>query len=104
MAIWYGDKFPFKERMKAWLMRDLPNFSYDSMDEIIRSARAPENPCRFPDEPRRTKKPIYKSAPPAGFDLVHIFEKSVTWYDIAMPGPRPGVTYPKNAPVNSRCK
>ncbi len=77
---WYGDRFPFKERMRAWLMRDLPTYSYDNLDEIIQLARDPWNPGQFPDEPGGTQKQVYTSAPPEGFDLVYMFHQLAGHY------------------------
>ncbi len=72
-ANWYGGHYPFKQRMRTWLMRDLPAYSYDNLDEIIQLAKNPRNPYLFPEESLSDKRKKHLSAPPEGFDLVNIF-------------------------------
>ena len=73
---WYGERFPFKDRLRAWLMRDLPTYSYDNLEEIMRLARdRRKHPNRFPDEPPGSTNRRHVSAPPEGFELVYMFHK-----------------------------
>lgn len=72
---WYSSNCSFEDRVRAWLMRDLPTYSFDTLDEIIRLARDRRRPCDFPLEPRRAKDRLSPMAPPEGFDLVYMFHR-----------------------------
>lgn len=72
---WYAQNFSFEERLQGWLMRELPTYSYDNLQEIIKLAGDLRMPSNYPGEPLRSKYRKNTMAPPPGFDLVYIFHR-----------------------------
>ena len=72
---WSTTNLPFEKRIRRWLMRDLPNYSVDNLDEIIRLSVDRRSPYDFLKEPRVPGGNVYPMAPPQGFDLVYMFKK-----------------------------
>lgn len=74
---WLLDGIPPREREQAWLLRELPAYSYDNVDEIIELGRQALGP-RF-REGRRTppwaKRARREMAPPSGYDLAASFRR-----------------------------
>jgi hypothetical protein len=77
---WYGSGYSFEERMRRWLMRELPTYSYDSLNEIVSLARDRREPCQLPREAPRTTRRLRPMAPPEGFNLVYIFHRLAAHY------------------------
>lgn len=69
---WRGENFSFLDRIKSWLMRELPTYSYDSLDEIIKLSLGEK--C-FRQVNRKYGKQHGIMAPLENVDLAHIFRK-----------------------------
>ncbi len=78
---WLAETLSFKLRERAWLMRELPTYSFDNLDEIIQSGR----------DRRRSLSSVWPSSgpkrksssgltPPADFDLMYTFQKLSNHY------------------------
>jgi len=70
---WNAECVPFDRRERSWLLRELPTYSYDNVDDIVAGVRASHDlatPGRLPSDvgPRRPSL-----APPPGYDLLEAF-------------------------------
>lgn len=72
---WHYSEFTFEERVRSWLIRELPTYSYDNLDEILKLAGDRRFTFNFPKEPRVSRNPAPRMGPPQGFDLVYIFDQ-----------------------------
>ncbi|MCP5108254.1 MAG: hypothetical protein GY950_33015, partial [bacterium] len=77
---WLQNSYSFCERIRGWLIRELPTYSYDSLDEIVTLAMDPRNPCGFPLHRRRSGKQMIPMAPPSGFNLIYMLHKLSSHY------------------------
>ncbi len=65
-------------RERAWLIRELPTFSHDTLDEIIERARRPwqaDMPLSFEATQRLRQKTDEWMTPPEGYELAEVFER-----------------------------
>lgn len=72
---WHSRDFPFKERIRNWLVHELPTYSYDSLDEIISLAGDRRVDFYFPMEQRRSNSRSTSFANTDGFDLTCTFSQ-----------------------------
>ncbi len=78
---WHGGGYSFDERIRQWLMRELPTYSYDNLDEIVSLAmdrrkftqyrRKKNNAAKQPGKPKHHGI----MAPPEGFNLAYMFHR-----------------------------
>lgn len=73
-STWVVDHLPFEKREQAWLIRELPTYSADNVDEIIQFSRnAPGRPFRPAGTgPRSFPRP--ELSPPEMYDLAKVFD------------------------------
>lgn len=71
---WIADAVDRREREQAWLVRELPTFSFDTVDSVIDLARSP---TRGERSPRRGfgGRVVHDLSPPASYDLATIFDR-----------------------------
>jgi hypothetical protein len=72
---WHGNNYSFEDRIRAWLRRELPTYSYDNLDEIFSLAIDQRNRDKFSRDPRGSKNQNLAMAPPEGYNLVYMFQK-----------------------------
>jgi adenosine deaminase len=77
---WKGGSYSFDERIRNWLVRELPTYSYDCLDDIVKLAGDPRNPCRFTGKPGKSINKMISMAPPEGFNLIYMFHKLSNHY------------------------
>ncbi|HSK77595.1 MAG TPA: hypothetical protein VLQ45_14180 [Thermoanaerobaculia bacterium] len=68
---WLVDGIHPKEREQGWLLRELPTYSYDNVDEILKLRRKEGSEDWRP--PLWVKRARREVAPPADFDLMEAF-------------------------------
>lgn len=68
---WLVDGIPPEEREQGWLLRELPAYSYDNVDEILTLGRREGSEDRRP--PLWMKRARREVAPPADYDLMEAF-------------------------------
>lgn len=78
---WISDAVDRHERERAWLVRELPTFSFDTVDAVIDLARSPK------DGRSRTRRGfggriVHDLSPPASYDLVAVFDRLAQRYFI----------------------
>lgn len=73
---WLAEGIPPREREQAWLVRELPTYSYDNVDEIIDLGRQALGSC-FRQGRRLSwaKRVPREMAPPPGYDLAATFRR-----------------------------
>ena len=74
---WTSVVRPFKERENGWLLRELPTYSYDNVDEIVigtrfRHRRRAMRPAKLPFLEDRHRGVL---DPPFDYDLLHAFRR-----------------------------
>lgn len=73
---WLVDGIPPGERERAWLVRELPTYSYDNVDEIIDLDRQALGPRWKERRPGTWAKRVPREvAPPPGYDLAATFQR-----------------------------
>ncbi len=70
-ANWGSGSVPFGRRERDWLLRQLPSYSYDNVEDIVRAARdgAPKGAAGAP----LGSRPGPSLSPPPGYDLLEVF-------------------------------
>jgi hypothetical protein len=73
---WQDIGLDFKERERAWLVHELPSYSYDTIDEILTFARPPTKGQRvsrdFSGHRPSSRRPTLRS--PSRYDLGNVFD------------------------------
>lgn len=74
---WTSTARPFQERERGWLLRELPTYSYDNVDEIVigtrfRHRRAKIRPAKLPFLEDRRRQIL---DPPYDYDLLQAFRR-----------------------------
>lgn len=75
-SAWTASKVPFSERERGWLLQEMPTYSYDTVDEIVRGARKEhrarrgKKPVSLPYHPEERSGSL---RPPSNYDLVEAF-------------------------------
>lgn len=70
---WTTESVPFKQRERSWLLRELPTYSYDNVQEIVDGARSwrGTKPAALPFERAPSRRPSL--SPPPNYDLLQAF-------------------------------
>jgi adenosine deaminase len=77
---WKGDSNSFEERIQSWLVRELPTYSFDSLDEIALLGMDQRDHRRYQRASNNSKKQRSIMAPPEGFNLAFIFKSLCDHY------------------------
>ncbi|MCG8420829.1 MAG: hypothetical protein MJE77_23150 [Proteobacteria bacterium] len=77
---WAAPSASYPDREEAWLMRELPTYSRDSLEEIIRAARRPIPRSHLPSMPRHGNPAVPALDPPEGYNLVRAMSKLAERY------------------------
>lgn len=72
---WRTRGFDFEERVRNWLMQELPTYSYDNLDEVISLAGDRRVLYLFPYKPRGACDQAKLRILPKGFDLTCMFSQ-----------------------------
>ncbi len=72
-AAWATESVHFKERERSWLLRELPTYSYDNVQEIVRGTRSHHRETKQERLPILNEKRQPRLSPPAGYDLLQAF-------------------------------
>jgi hypothetical protein len=73
---WTTESVPFKRRERGWLLRELPTYSYDNVEEIVAGTRARHRGTRPADLPFAREPRCRPSlSPPANYDLLEAFRQ-----------------------------
>ncbi|MCB1034738.1 MAG: hypothetical protein KDD47_12980, partial [Acidobacteria bacterium] len=72
---WSAPAQPFKDRERAWLLGELPTYSYDNVDDIVAGARGAHRRGRYRPAslPREKLTETPRLSPPKDFDLLDAF-------------------------------
>ncbi len=77
---WIADHIPVQVREQAWLVREFPTYSYDTVDDIVNLTRKQGTRIGRGPVSRRHLRAV---APPAGYDLMaeldHLGERYFRW-------------------------
>lgn len=78
---WIADEVNRRERERAWLIRELPTYSFDTVDAVVDLARPPgrELPYSSVDLPSAGPRPV-RLEPPRRYDLKEAFDKLAQRY------------------------
>ena len=73
---WTTESVPFKEREHGWLLRELPTYSYDNVEEIVKGTRSRHRGAKPADLPFAREPRCRPSlSPPADYDLLQAFRQ-----------------------------
>ena len=73
---WSTESKPFAPRERDWLLRELPTYSYDNVQEIVvgtRSHHRATKPAALPSRQSMFRRP--RLSPPADYDLLEAFRR-----------------------------
>ena len=74
---WSTEVRPFVERERSWLLGELPTYSVDNVDDIVRGIRALHCACepKAARVPRLAEERRARLDPPEGYDLLEVFRQ-----------------------------